>query len=122
MLRTQGSCISNALAPKWHRYNSVKRTVDGSDRQGGTMASNAAALERERISARIPKSVRKRLEEAADRSGATLNQFLVQAAIEKADLKCQHCDRPLPRGTETRFEVLGKASAHTNPTLDPSDT
>lgn len=49
------------------------------------MASDTAALERERITARVPKDVRDRLEEAADLSGATLNQFLVQAAIEKAD-------------------------------------
>lgn len=49
------------------------------------MASDTVALERDRISARIPKDVRERIEEAADRSGATLNQFLVQAAIEKAD-------------------------------------
>jgi uncharacterized protein (DUF1778 family) len=49
------------------------------------MASDTVALERDRISARLPKDVRERIEEAADRSGATLNQFLVQAAIEKAD-------------------------------------
>ena len=49
------------------------------------MASDPVALERDRISARLPKEVRERIEEAADRSGATLNQFLVQAAIEKAD-------------------------------------
>ena len=51
------------------------------------MASDdTGTLERERITARVPKEVRERLEEAADRSGATLNQFLVQAAIEKAEL------------------------------------
>jgi uncharacterized protein (DUF1778 family) len=49
------------------------------------MASDTTALERDRISARLPKEVRERIEEAAERSGATLNQFLVQAAIEKAD-------------------------------------
>jgi uncharacterized protein (DUF1778 family) len=49
------------------------------------MASDMAALERERISARVSKEVRERLEEAAGISGATLNQFLVQAAIEKAN-------------------------------------
>jgi uncharacterized protein (DUF1778 family) len=65
-------------APKW------RQDID-SQIQGGTMASDTAALERDRISARVPKDVRERLEEAADRSGATLNQFLVQAAIEKAD-------------------------------------
>jgi uncharacterized protein (DUF1778 family) len=52
---------------------------------GGTMASDTTAQERERITARVPKGVRDRLEEAAELSGATLNQFLVQAAIEKAD-------------------------------------
>ena len=33
----------------------------------------------------MPKEVRDRLEEAADRTGATINQFVVQAALEKAD-------------------------------------
>ena len=49
------------------------------------MASEIAALERDRISTRVPKDVRDRLEEAADRTGATINQFVVQAALEKAD-------------------------------------
>jgi uncharacterized protein (DUF1778 family) len=49
------------------------------------MVSDTEALERERISARVPKDVRERLEEAAGRTGATLNQFLVQAAVEKAN-------------------------------------
>jgi uncharacterized protein (DUF1778 family) len=48
------------------------------------MASETA-LERDRISTRVPKDVRDRLEEAADRTGATINQFVVQAALEKAD-------------------------------------
>lgn len=49
------------------------------------MSSETAALERDRISTRLPKEVRNRLEEAADRTGATINQFVVQAALEKAD-------------------------------------
>ncbi len=49
------------------------------------MASDTEALEKERITARVPRAVRQRLEQAAGRSGATLNQFVVQAAIEKAD-------------------------------------
>jgi uncharacterized protein (DUF1778 family) len=49
------------------------------------MASDTEALEKERITARVPKEVRQRLEQAAGRSGATLNQFVVQAAVEKAD-------------------------------------
>ena len=49
------------------------------------MTTDIAAVERERITARVPRELRERLEEAAGRAGATLNQFLVQAAIEKAD-------------------------------------
>ena len=39
----------------------------------------------ERIPARMPTAVYERLVEAAQAVGATLNQFLVQAALEKAN-------------------------------------
>lgn len=39
---------------------------------------------KERISSRVTKPVRKTLEEAAALSGATLNQFVVQAALKEA--------------------------------------
>lgn len=39
----------------------------------------------ERIPARMPTAVYERLQEAAQAVGATLNQFLVQAALEKAN-------------------------------------
>lgn len=38
----------------------------------------------ERITARVPSNIREQLIEAAAFSGSTLNNFLVQAAIEKA--------------------------------------
>jgi uncharacterized protein (DUF1778 family) len=41
--------------------------------------------ERGRITARVSTLVAEKLQEAADLSGATLNQFLIQAALEKAD-------------------------------------
>ena len=41
--------------------------------------------ERGRITARVPQSVAEKLQEAADLSGATLNQFLIQAAVKEAD-------------------------------------
>lgn len=46
-----------------------------------TEAANASV----RLTARVPQSIQANLVEAAALSGATLNQFLVQAAIEKAD-------------------------------------
>jgi len=41
--------------------------------------------ERERITARISKPVHEKLEEAASMTGATLNQFLVAAALKEAE-------------------------------------
>lgn len=40
--------------------------------------------ERERITTRISSQVAVKLQEAAELTGATLNQFMVQAALEKA--------------------------------------
>lgn len=40
---------------------------------------------RDRITSRIPQSVVLKLQEAADLTGASLNQFMVQAALEKAE-------------------------------------
>ncbi|GAB2876614.1 hypothetical protein GCM10027277_52530 [Pseudoduganella ginsengisoli] len=44
-----------------------------------------ATQERGRITARVPAVLVEKLQEAADLSGATLNQFVVQAALEKAE-------------------------------------
>lgn len=41
--------------------------------------------ERGRITARVSQSVQEKLQAAADLQGATLNQFVVQSALEKAD-------------------------------------
>jgi len=43
------------------------------------------SIAEERIPARMPTAVYERLLEAAQAVGATLNQFLVSAALEKAD-------------------------------------
>ena len=39
----------------------------------------------DRITNRIPQTVTVKLQEAAELTGATLNQFMVQAALEKAE-------------------------------------
>lgn len=44
-----------------------------------------ATEERGRITARVSAPLAAKLQEAADLSGATLNQFLVQAALKEAD-------------------------------------
>jgi len=43
-----------------------------------------AIAKSERVAARVPAHVYKVLSQAAELTGATLNQFLVQAALEKA--------------------------------------
>ncbi|WGG49215.1 DUF1778 domain-containing protein [Rugamonas sp. DEMB1] len=40
---------------------------------------------RDRTSNRVPTTIVETLQEAADLTGATLNQFMVQAALEKAE-------------------------------------
>lgn len=44
-----------------------------------------ATEERDRITTRVSHPIAMKLQEAADLSGATLNQFLIQAALEKAE-------------------------------------
>lgn len=45
----------------------------------------AQAIAEQRVPARMPTAVYERLAEAAQAVGATLNQFLVQSALEKAN-------------------------------------
>jgi uncharacterized protein (DUF1778 family) len=54
--------------------------------------------ERGRITARVSLPVVEKLQEAADLTGSTLNQFLVQAALEKAE-------RVIERDTYQRLTV-----------------
>ena len=50
------------------------------------MTNQAVARRQEaRVSARVPKRVQDRLQYAADLTGATLNQFMVQSALKEAD-------------------------------------
>jgi len=63
--------------PKWHHY---ARLLNSTFHKGEAMLDTT----KERISSRVPKPVRKMLEEAAALSGATLNQFVVQAALKEA--------------------------------------
>jgi uncharacterized protein (DUF1778 family) len=68
---------------------------------------------KERISARVPKPVRKTLEEAAALSGATLNQFVVQAALKEAHtvLERERIIRLSRRDAEVFFKALEKPPA-----------
>jgi uncharacterized protein (DUF1778 family) len=49
-----------------------------------------ATENRDRITARVSQPIAAKLQVAADLTGATLNQFLVQAAVEKADKIIEH--------------------------------
>lgn len=51
---------------------------------GGEAHMTAAILGQDRIGARVPSDVYKTLKRAAELTGATVNQFLVQAALKEA--------------------------------------
>ena len=72
------------------------------------MASDTSTLERNRITARVSKDVREKLEQAANSSGATLNQFVVQAAVEKAEqiLERERVTRLSARDAEWMLNLL----------------
>lgn len=65
----------------------------------------AKALTEERIPARMPTAVYDRLVEAAQAVGATLNQFLVQAALEKANTILEE-ERQLKLSTAASQELF----------------
>ncbi|MDY0268954.1 MAG: DUF1778 domain-containing protein [Trichloromonas sp.] len=48
------------------------------------MENTVMAAKTERISARVPENVHALLERAADLLGSTMNQFVVQAAVDRA--------------------------------------
>jgi uncharacterized protein (DUF1778 family) len=72
-------------------------------------AKTRRAPVRARISARVPKNVQARLEEAAELSGATVNQFVVQAAVEKADeiIERERVIKLSKRDTARLLDLLG---------------
>lgn len=69
--------------------------------------------ERARISTRVPKGVHARLEEAADLVGATVNQFVVQAALKEADRVIEHERLVVPsaRDARTILDLLDRPPA-----------
>jgi uncharacterized protein (DUF1778 family) len=65
-------------------------------------------IENTRVVARIPPAVKETLQKAAGLSGATLNQFLVQAALKEAD-RVFEAERTIvlsERDAQTVFDLL----------------
>jgi len=58
---------------------------------------------RARVRARVPKGVYARLEEAADLVGATVNQFVLQAALKEADRVIEHERVTVPSARDARI-------------------
>lgn len=61
-----------------------------------------------RVTARIPLALKETLQKAADLSGATLNQFLVQAALKEARqiLEAERTIALSQKDAETLFSLL----------------
>ena len=66
-----------------------------------------------RVVARIPPTVKETLQQAADLSGATLNQFLVQSALSAANqiLETERIIVLSERDAQTVFDLLEHPSA-----------
>ena len=74
----------------------------------------ARAVAEERIPARMPTAVYDRVVEAAQAIGATLNQFLVQSALEKANEILEH-ERVIKLSTTSAkmvFDLLESPPEH----------
>lgn len=71
-----------------------------------------------RVTARIPLAVKETLQKAADLSGATLNQFLVQAALKEAHqiLEAERVISLSEKDAQTVFS-LWENSPEANPQL-----
>lgn len=72
----------------------------------------APAEKRTRVVTRIPKNVRKTIEEAAELQGATMNQFMVQAAFREAQevLQRETTIRLNREESKRFFELLDRPS------------
>ena len=67
------------MAPICHNpqsYSTIQQRID--------LMTASTTLDRGRITARVPQNVQDTLQQAADLLGATLNQFVVQAALSEA--------------------------------------
>jgi uncharacterized protein (DUF1778 family) len=76
-----------------------------------------------RVVARIPPAVKATLQRAADLSGATLNQFLVQAALKEANqmLETERKITLSERDAQTVFDLLEHPPAPTQQLLTAVD-
>jgi len=79
--------------------------------------TNQAVVRRHeaRVSARVPKRVQDRLQYAADLTGATLNQFMVQSALKEADaiIEKENLITLSKRDAEVFFRALAVPPAST---------
>lgn len=71
-------------------------------RRSHAVANDSA---RGRVSARLPKALQSRLEAAAELVGTTVNQFMVQAALEKAEQVIEH-ERVIKLSTRDMRQLL----------------
>ncbi|MEW5804942.1 MAG: DUF1778 domain-containing protein [bacterium] len=62
----------------------------------------------ERVTARVPSHVYETLTQAAELSGATLNQFLIQSALEKAQevIEKEHLIHMSMKSAEAFFDAI----------------
>ena len=90
----------------------------------GTARARKSEPADERITARVPNSTRSIIERAAALYGSTINQFIVQAAVERANevLKNMETLRLSSRDAQIFMDALAKPPQPNNELMDAIST
>jgi uncharacterized protein (DUF1778 family) len=104
--------------PNWHLYGSLF------SRREVSIIGTAKAKKREpadiRITARVSQSTRSLIDRAAALYGASINQFIVQAAVARANevLRCMETVRLSSRDARFFMDALAKPPQPNNKLID----
>jgi uncharacterized protein (DUF1778 family) len=97
------------LLPNWHQHDRVAYNKRRTLTMRTTHAKELKPVD-ERVTARVPTSTRSIIERAAAIYGSTINQFIVQAAVERANEVLQSIEtiKLSARDAKTFLDALAK--------------
>ena len=106
------------LAPKCYILDVKHRQIVNFGR--GKEYNMSISKENQRVSARVPTHVYDTLAQAADLMGATINQFLVQSAIEKAQtvIENERLIKMTTRSANAFFDIIENPPAPNEKLMD----
>jgi uncharacterized protein (DUF1778 family) len=107
------ACFVDLLYPDVSGAKMAPLTQESLSMAASTARRRPVDPGRSRISARVPTGVQARLLEAAELVGATVNQFVLQAALREADRVIEHerVIAPSARDAKMILDLLDKPRA-----------